>query len=911
MLLRSQILVVLLIVIACSALSNPWAVSASTQSGADSGYASLRLIPTPQKVIAGQGRFVLSPLVKVVLGSSKDAEDSFSAGQLLDEIQTELKFRPPIAKVAAGKSIIIGQPKRDKVVQSNLSLAHVTLPAELGNEGYVLFVSSSKIIIAANAGAGVFYGVQTLKQLIRSNRTENSIPCVTIIDWPALRYRGWMDDISRGPIPTVAFLKGVIKKMAEHKQNFFTLYTEHVFRLKSHPEIAPADGITTEEVAELTSFAKNYHIELVGNAQSFGHMESMLRGPFYNGIKENQYVLTPAVEDTYRFLKEVYDEIVPSYQSTMFNINCDEVYGLGMGPGKRMVDSMGMPAVYAYHINRINDLIKPYGKRIMMWGDIAAQNPDIISKLPKDLIVLSWGYDARESFDEAIVPFKKTGYDFMVAPGVNCWTEVWPNMSTAVVNISNYVRDGAKLGAMGMMNTAWDDDGENFFTCNWHGLLWGAECSWHPARPLSGDEAQAERNERLKHFNRSFDDLFYGISGVADEFFRFDSLRHYPVQGIVRDNAVWSSMLDASPNDTTSEASVSNDRIGQDAQKLVETLQVLRDRATRNQQTLDYAVFAAKRVLFTARKNLVRIMLNHAIRTGDTEEVAAVRAALVQLLNELHTLKAEYVGLWQRENRSWWLDRVLDKYDRLGNQLFDLDKVVMIQPANSVADGKRKISLRTAFGDQTIYYTTDGSEPTLRSTLYLTPFEITQNSLVRAKVFANRQAYALAEKFVLIHKAIGKLYKLNSTYSLYNRAYAAGGDMGLIDGLRGSDNFADGRWQGYQGQDLDIILDLQKPTEVKKVSVGFLQNSFSWVLMPERVQIWVSNDSSKFVLTKEILNTVDPREDGAIIRDFKSDFSNLTTRYIRIIGKNPGKLPSWHQSAGRESYIFADEIVVE
>jgi hypothetical protein len=614
--------------------------------------AALQLVPTPQKVVFGQGRFTFSSDTRILMANPRDEADLFAASQLSDELQTEFDFRHALAKTAKGKTILIGQFSGNKVLQGALKSAGMSMPSELGNEGYVLHISSSQIIIGANSGAGVFYGVQTLKQLIRSNRSGNSIPCLTITDWPALRFRGWMDDISRGPIPTVFFLKEVIKKMAEYKQNFFTLYTEHVFRLKSHPEIAPADGITPDEIVELAAFARKYHIELVGNTQSFGHMEHMLRSPFYNTIKENPSVVTPAVEETYRFLKEAYDEIVPAYQSTMFHINCDEVYGLGRGPSKRMVDSMGGPGVYAYHINRINDLIKPYGKRILMWGDIAAQNPDIIPKLPKDLIVISWGYDAAESFEDAILPFKKTGFDFMVAPGVSCWNEVWPNMTTAVVNISNYVRDRAKLGAMGMMNTAWDDDGENFFTYNWHGLLWGAECSWHPALPLAGEDARKDRELRVTSFNHAFDGLFFGTQGVADAFFQFDSIRDYPVQGIVRDYGVWSSMFDADAETTSEQARAVNESVVRDATRLLGRLTALRDKVTRNAQVLDFARFAAKRVHFTGEKNLARIALAQAMRSGDGETIAPIKAELDRLLTELHALKSEYVGLWRRENRS-------------------------------------------------------------------------------------------------------------------------------------------------------------------------------------------------------------------------------------------------------------------
>jgi hypothetical protein len=133
----------------------------------------------------------------------------------------------------------------------------------------------------------------------------------------------------------------------------------------------------------------------------------------------------------------------------------------------------------------------------------------------------------------------------------------------------------------------------------------------------------------------------------------------------------------------------------------------------------------------------------------------------------------------------------------------------------------------------------------------------------------------------------------------------------LLDGLRGSENFADGRWQGYQGQDLDLIIDLQKTTPVRKVTVGCLQNSFSWILMPERIQIWVSNDSTNFVLSKEIVNKVEPREEGVVIHDFSETFTDLSARFIRIVAKNAGALPGWHRSAGRNSYIFADEIIIE
>ena len=876
-----------------------------------SGSNALSLIPTPRTIEWGSGHFAISKRLTICLTNEKSDDDRFAADQLAEEIRAAFGFQPRLTPRAKGTCVLLGRIGISSEVIKRLGALRMSLSDSLGKEGYVLQIDREGILVAANTGEGVFYGVQTLRQLIRSNGPGGAVPYVTIVDWPALRYRGWMHDISRGPIPTMAFLKNIIATMAGYKQNCFTLYTEHVFRLSSHPDIAPADGITAAEIAELTSFARRYHVELIGNAQSFGHMENILASPFYSRIRENSWVVTPAREETYAFLKELYAEVVPAYASTLFHINCDEVSGLGGGPAKRMVDSMGNAEVYAYHINRIADIIRPYGKRMLMWGDIAVGNPQIIDRLPGDLIVVSWGYHAAEAFDDAILPFKDSGFEFMVAPGVSCWGQVWPHMSNAVVNISNYVRDGAKLGAMGMMNTVWVDDGENLFSYNWHGLLWGAECSWSPARPFSGQEAIRDREARASSFNRACDALFFGMPGVVETLFLFDSLRAAPIRNIVTDQGVWSSMLEQYPEEVGEKALIDNDRAAKDAADLLERLLAIRGRVPRNQETIDAAVFAARRVLFTARKNLARIALARAIRSGQAQDIARARTLLVGLLDELHGLKADYVRLWQRENRSWWLNRVLEKYDRLGNELLDLDKVVFIRPENSTAEGKRRISLTTAFGDQPIYYTTDGRDPSSVSSRYEAPFWIDRSALVRARVHVNKQAYGLSERSIMVHKAVGKLGTLNSRYSLYNPAYAAGGEMALLDGLRGSETFSDGLWQGFQGQDLDIVIDLGVQTDIRRISVGLLQQSYSWILMPERVQVWTSSDGKEFALAKEIPNSVNPKEDGTITRDVAAEFEHLRTRFVRVVGKYPGKLPAWHHAAGNDAFIFADEIVVE
>jgi len=808
-------------------------------------------------------------------------------------------------------TILLGIIGRDAFINKPGKLNKLSLPDEAKEEGYLLKIFNDKIIVAAYTEAGLFYGVQTLKQLIKANADGDRLPCLSITDWPSLRYRGWMDDISRGPIPTMDFLKECIRKMAEYKQNYFTLYTEHVFKLREYPDIAPADGITAEQIEELTRYAADYHMEVIGNFQSFGHMAKILSIPFYEHLAENGDILNPANDSTYLFLDNVYKEIVPAYSSKFFNINCDETFGLGAGRSKAMADEIGVDGIYAYHINRIDKLIKPYGKRIMMWGDIAVNNPGIINRLPKDLIILSWGYHAAESFDDAILPFKQTGFDFMVAPGVSCWNEVWPGMMNAAINISNYVRDGYKLGAMGMMNTAWDDNGHNLFNANWHGLVWGAECSWNPAAPLTGEEAVTDRNRKLSAFNKCFDKLFFQTEGVTNLLFDIDSLRKIPVRGMLNEWAFWTDPLAFNTENTIEQAVLNNRKVLEKVDVFENHLNSILHGSPANKSMLLCADLALMRIAFTAQKNIALRELYKAGQTKDQFIIEEAKKHLSSLHHQLYNIKKVYVNLWALENRGWWLDKNLNDYDKLAEKIQSACDIVFIEPADHIADRMLPVTLSTIFDDSDIVYTTDGTDPLPGSAKYYQPILIEENTTIKACTVRDGVPGKTTSRFILYHNGIGSLYKLNSRYSTYNPAYTAGGDNGLLDGLKGSSSFSDGHWQGYQGQDLDIELDFKEEINISKVSVDFLQNAYSWILLPAEVEILVSEDGINYRPIAVIKHDIPQDRQGTVIHNFNVSFQDTSTRYLRLIARNPGLLPASHQAAGYPSYIFADEIIIE
>jgi hypothetical protein len=143
----------------------------------------------------------------------------------------------------------------------------------------------------------------------------------------------------------------------------------------------------------------------------------------------------------------------------------------------------------------------------------------------------------------------------------------------------------------------------------------------------------------------------------------------------------------------------------------------------------------------------------------------------------------------------------------------------------------------------------------------------------------------------------------------YAPQYAAAGDDALIDGLHGGSNFRVGRWQGYQGHDLDVTLDFGAARDIHQVEMGFLQDTGSWILMPRRIVVLVSDDGRMFRTVGEAAHSVSEREMTPLTRKFTSD-AGARARYVRVHVERYGPLPSWHPGAGNEAWFFADEIVV-
>jgi predicted alpha-1,2-mannosidase len=237
--------------------------------------------------------------------------------------------------------------------------------------------------------------------------------------------------------------------------------------------------------------------------------------------------------------------------------------------------------------------------------------------------------------------------------------------------------------------------------------------------------------------------------------------------------------------------------------------------------------------------------------------------------------------------------------------------VPIIQAESKAFKDKLKIELKSQNANDKIYFKINNYVETLEKKsfeLYNQPFEIQQNATISCYVLNNNsQSNTISAQF----------FKKPNNYTInikskYNPQYHAGGPDGLLDGILGTENWRKGDWQGYQSQDFEAVVDLQVAKDITEISARFLQDQRSWILMPTKVEYYISDDNVNFTYFGSINNTLDPKiEENTILNFTANETNNKKARYVKVIAKNFGKLPEWHQGFGGDAFIFVDEIIIK
>jgi hexosaminidase len=673
----------------------------------DDAIRALKILPAPKEVRMSEGRMVIKPSTTILIGN---AEDRTAAETLQKEIHDRTGFKLAIDLVTAAPKttghISLGR-LTDRGLRSYLESQGVKVD-ELGDQGYVIRVTDSGVLVAGRTAQGLFYGVQTLRQLLREHRGTDAnavvlasragvpapheqlaIPSLTIRDWPSMEWRGVSDDISRGPIPTLDYLKMQIRTLAEYKINLLGFNLENVFDFRTQPLVpAKEAALTPAEIKELVEYASKYYITLLPEQQAFGHLHQFLKYEVYSDLAETPHghVLTPTNPKTYDFIRQIYGEVVPLFPGPFFHIGADETFELGLGQTKALAAQQGIGRVYLEHLQKVFEIMQPYHKQLMFWGDIAVKYPELLPILPKDMIAVPWEYNPKPSYENIITPYTNAGLRVVVAPGAGNWGAIWPDLDGAFVNIRNFVRDGQKHQAIGALNTTWNDDGESLVDMTWPALVFGAVASWQPGE------------SNIDDFKNSYDWAFYRnndddrtFAEVIENLDRPNTL----LGGLKLDNAsnelFWADPFSESGANLAAKAMPAAHDLRMSAEHAAESLLRNRDKAHLHAETLDDMLLAAwhldalgLKIQFTSEisRYYWDAYQNQTDKTraqNDLDEIVDINGRLESLRDAITQLRKMYAEGWARENHPYWLDNVLIRYDNLASEV--QAKIVAVQAA--------------------------------------------------------------------------------------------------------------------------------------------------------------------------------------------------------------------------------------
>ena len=657
---------------AAPALPRAAAAQPAPGAAAAAPVAALPLVPLPREATPlpdfGVGRGIA-----VVAGA--DEADRFAA----EELASALRERGvPVLRAPTAGAVVVHLLRRDSPEgERALRRAGLRFDTAMVAEGYALVARDARVDVVGATAAGVYYGAMTAAQLVGGAGSGARVRGAALRDWPAMRWRGVHDDVSRGPIPTLAWQKRQIRRLAAYKVNLYSPYLEHAFEYASHPLIAPpGQAMTAAEARELTAFARRHHVEIVPEQQTFGHLHKVLTWERYAPMAEapRGHAVAAADSGALAFARATFAELDSAFPGRFLHLGGDETFELGRGRSAERVRRERVGPVYVDHVARVAAALRPLGRRMMIWGDLGTNHPELVPTLPRDLIAVPWVYDAQPSYDRWIVPFRAAGLETWVAPGASNWWRLYPNLGIALPNIRGLARDGQRLGATGLLNTTWDDFGEQLFEQTWGAILFGAAAAWQPG--------ESDVDAFLRAYPRQFHgDTLGHVEAAERALMEAGAIAARATRTEMQELAFWIDPWSAEGQRTSAQLLPVAPALRLAAERAIEhVVRARRAGAVREPAALDAIELGARRLDFLGLKfqladDAVRSYARIVATAGDSAaqarvqwfdlaDVSGINGRLQDLRDGYAQLGELHAAAWLRESRPAGLDALRARYDR-------------------------------------------------------------------------------------------------------------------------------------------------------------------------------------------------------------------------------------------------------
>ncbi|MGO8675047.1 MAG: beta-N-acetylhexosaminidase [Limisphaerales bacterium] len=435
------------------------------------------LLPRPRDARYGEGSLAVSGLA-IRFAAPPSAEDTFAAQQLAAGLSAATETEVPIEPAKGGPAILLNRVGQAESVPG----ANDTAGPD-SREAYSLEVKPEGAEVRAGSSAGLFYGVQTLLQMVEGRGRQAMLPVAAIQDWPAMAYRGFMMDFSHGQLLRVSEVERQLDLLARFKANQYYFYSEASIELEGY-ELANPDGrFTRDQVREVIDYARRRHIDVVPCLELYGHLHDLFRVEKFADLGLPRYgdEFDPRNPRVLAVIDDMIEQTARLFPSPWCHVGFDEPWSLGKigtTPGKdpfhTFLDVLRHAAAQEQR----------HGKRLMFWADILSgagtlsNHPELVGNLPAGAIAVPWVYDALTNYAPYLEPLAKSRVPTVVAPAVWNWNEVFPDYHRSFADINGLAATGKRYNSLGILNTGWTDSAQTLYRLSMPGLAFGAAAGW-------------------------------------------------------------------------------------------------------------------------------------------------------------------------------------------------------------------------------------------------------------------------------------------------------------------------------------------------------------------------------------------------------------------------------------------------
>ena len=432
------------------------------------------ILPQPQKISYGIGEFLIKN-VTIGFAFKPAAEDRFAAQEL-----ARILADAGSGKVLIKEGIITAPTiifKRTGGVDPLPAVGEK--PGASSRESYKIKVTPKNISITAVSSAGLYYAVQTLRQLIEGSGSKSVIPAVEIEDWPSLAYRGFMMDMSHMQFPKVEEIKNQIDFLARWKTNQYFFYSEASIELEGYPLLMANARYTKQQIKEIIAYAKARHIDVVPNMELYGHLHDLFKLEHYSDLSVNPYggEFKPKDPRVKPLLNDWITQISKLFPSPFFHIGFDETWVIELEAKKL---NQTADELYLEMLNQTTDMVEKQGKQPLVWADMLQKFPSIIPKMSPKVTAVPWHYfPLKEAeYDTLLSPFSKAGIPMVVQTASINWHWFYPAFEVSFQNVDLLIKAGRKYNAVGYIQSGWTDDPQTLMRLSWPDMAYGSIASW-------------------------------------------------------------------------------------------------------------------------------------------------------------------------------------------------------------------------------------------------------------------------------------------------------------------------------------------------------------------------------------------------------------------------------------------------